>query len=127
MTDFFEIDGTWRTGSLIFDNVQVYNCSQADTYKAAIRFESAMGAYSRVSNSTVHNSMAWSVSVFRSNNVVLTDSYFIGSVSIGVHIDFVKNFTMTRTMTADVMIRVFKGFNMVDKEACVAICTYMVD
>lgn len=26
-TDMFEIDGTWRKGVTIFDNVQVYNCS----------------------------------------------------------------------------------------------------
>ena len=27
VTDMFESDGTWRKGSIIMDNVQVYNCS----------------------------------------------------------------------------------------------------
>ena len=28
VTDYFETDGTWRKGQVIFDNVQMYNCSQ---------------------------------------------------------------------------------------------------
>lgn len=27
VSDYFETDGTWRKGQLIFDHVQVYNCS----------------------------------------------------------------------------------------------------
>ena len=26
-TDYFENDGTWRKGQIIFDNVQLFNCS----------------------------------------------------------------------------------------------------
>ena len=43
VSDYFETDGTWRKGSLIMDNVQVYNCSQLDTFHAAIRFEGGIG------------------------------------------------------------------------------------
>lgn len=52
-TDMFESDGTWRKGTIIMDNVQVYNCSQKDTYYSAVRFEGASGN-SRVSNSAIH-------------------------------------------------------------------------
>jgi len=79
VTDFFETDGTWRKGSLIFDNVQIYNCSQQDTYNSAIRFEAAIGGYSNLTNSVVHGSMAWSANFYRSNNIYVANSYFIGS------------------------------------------------
>lgn len=31
-TDYMEGDGTMREGYLVMDNVQVYNCSQKDTF-----------------------------------------------------------------------------------------------
>lgn len=40
--------------------------------------------------------------------------------------DYVRNVTLTNSFIADVMPRKFgNGGGMVDKEACVAICTYM--
>ena len=71
ITDMFESSGTWRKGSIVFDNVEVENCSQRNTFKAAIRFEGAIGGWSSITNSVVHNSLAWSISVFKSNNVLL--------------------------------------------------------
>ena len=38
VSDFFEPDLTYRTGSLEMDSVSVYNCSQLFTHKAAIKF-----------------------------------------------------------------------------------------
>lgn len=84
-----------------------------------------MGGASTVKNSVVTGSMGWSVSVLRSNNVHLTDSMFIGSRPIGVHSDYVRNFTLTNSFIADVMPRKFgAGDGLVDKEACVAVCSY---
>lgn len=34
-----EGDGTFRQGEMVLDNVEIFNCSQANTYKAALRFE----------------------------------------------------------------------------------------
>ena len=34
-------EGTIRQGKTIIDNVEIFNCSQRDTFKAAIRFENA--------------------------------------------------------------------------------------
>jgi len=127
VTDLTESDGiTERIGFLIFDHVQVYNCSQANTFKAAIRWEGAFQGGSKVSNSVIHGSMAWSVSVYKSNNVILTDSSFIGSSPIGIHLDNVRNVTVHNTFTADVLPRSnFAGDTIVDLEACVAVCSYM--
>jgi len=126
-TDLFESNGTWRKGQIIFDNVQVYNCSQRNTFKAAIRFEGAIGgSESHISNSVVHGSMAWSVSVMKSYNIRLTDSSFVGSYAIGVQMDFVRNVTMDNTFTGDVLKREWSaGDSFVDKEGCVAVCSYM--
>jgi len=125
-TDMFESNGAWRKGQIIFDNVEVENCSQRNTFKAAIRFEGAMGGWSSITNSVVHNSLAWSVSVMRSNNVHLENSAFVGSFAIGVQMDFVRNVTMTGTFTGDVLARKFTAGDMfVDKEGCVAVCSYM--
>ena len=125
VSDYFETDGTWRKGQLVFDNVQVYNCSQQDTFKAAIRFEGAIGGASTISNSVVHNGLGWSLSVFRANNVHVTDSAFIGALAVGVHLDNVRNVTLTNSFVGDVQPRRFNSQNLVDKEACVAICSYM--
>lgn len=43
-SDTMEIYGTEiisRTGTTILDSVEIFNCSQIDTFKAALRFESA--------------------------------------------------------------------------------------
>lgn len=64
-----------------------------------------MGGYSTITNSVVHNSLAWSISVMRSNNVHLENSAFVGSKAIGVHMDFVRNITMKGTFTGDVLKR----------------------
>ena len=40
--DFVEGDGTYRSGHTLLDNVEIHNCSQYDTLKAALRFESSV-------------------------------------------------------------------------------------
>lgn len=125
-TDIFEFDGTWRKGQIHFDHVQVYNCSQRDTFKAAIRFEGATGGSSVIKNSVVHNSLAWSISILKSNNVKLLNSAFVGSLAIGVHMDFVRDVVMDGCFTGDTLKRRFTAGDMVvDKEACNAICSYL--
>ena len=127
VTDIFEDDGSWRKGQLIFDYVQVYNCSQEDTFKAALRWEGAIGGTSRVSNSAVHGSLAWLTSVYKSNNVELTSSTFVGARAIGMHSDFVRNYKLTNNFIGDVSDRIFTGVKVVDKQACVAVCSYHTD
>ncbi len=55
-----------REGSIIMDSVQVYNCSQKDTFKSAIRFEAANGNSTRpskITNCAVHNGLDWGLSI----------------------------------------------------------------
>ena len=85
--------------------MQVFNCSQENTYKAAIRWEGAIGGESRVTNSVVHGSMGWHLSIFKSNNVAVTDSTFVGGYAIGVHMDNVRNVTFSRNFVGDIRKR----------------------
>jgi len=54
-SDFYEEDGTLRSGLTVLDNVEVYNCSQKDTAMSAIRFEGAYLSYSSVTNSVIRH------------------------------------------------------------------------
>jgi hypothetical protein len=60
-SDFVEDDGTYRGGSTILDNVEIYNCSQYDTYNAALRFDGAVSQWSKVSNTAVHHGNGWGI------------------------------------------------------------------
>lgn len=54
-SDYLEADGeTMRIGITILSNVEIYNCSQRDTYKAALRFENAKLGSSKVTDCTIH-------------------------------------------------------------------------
>lgn len=124
-TDIFELDGTWRKGSLIFDHVQVYNCSQKDAYHSSIRFEGAMGGYSRISNSTVHNGLDWGLIIWDSNNVEIVDSVVVGFRAVGMNLDLFRNCTLTGNFIGDVVGRGIEFIDMtIDKEACVAYSSY---
>lgn len=52
-----------RYGSTIMDSVEIYNCSQLDTHKAALRFESNTELPSSITNSAIHNGYAWGLSI----------------------------------------------------------------
>ena len=80
-----------------------------------------------MTNSVAHNGLGWAISVFRSNNVLISDSAFIGALAIGVHMDNVRNVKFTGNFVADVMPRKFLSLGIADLEACVAVCSYMSD
>lgn len=69
VSDFFEPDLTYRTGSLMMDNVQVHNCSQTRTFKSALKFEGAFRGNSVVSNSVIATGKGLGVIIENSVNV----------------------------------------------------------
>jgi hydrogenase maturation factor HypF (carbamoyltransferase family) len=62
VSDNLEFSGVQRSGQLIIDNVEVYNCSQRNTFKSAIRFENQNLKWQSVTNSVIHGSIAWGIS-----------------------------------------------------------------
>lgn len=101
------------------------NCSQKNTFNAAIRFESA-GATGKnwIKNTVVHNSEAWSLLIKGSKNILVEDSDFIGAKAVGVNIQSVQNVKLDGIFVGDVQKRVWQTIGKaIDLEACVAFCS----
>ena len=66
------------------DHVQVYNCSQYATYKAAITFTSASSRPSKVSNSVISSGRAIGILIENSANIELSDNTVADFVQQGI-------------------------------------------
>jgi hypothetical protein len=125
VSDNLEDSGVQRSGQLILDNVEVYNCSQRNTFKSAIRFEGVNNRSQEVTNSVVWGNLAWAFSAQYSSNINVEDSVFIGARAVGLNIISSEYVTLNNLIVADVRIREeIAAENMEDKESCVSICAY---
>lgn len=124
--DRMEFDGSMRIATTQFDNIEISGCSQENTFHAAVRFESTgMSEASYMKNSVVHHSEAWALYISSSQNIDVSTSDFIGAKAIGVNLNSVTNVHLDEIFVADVTKRVWTAMdNMLDKEACVAFCSY---
>jgi hypothetical protein len=52
-----------RYGQLYMDNVELFNMSQMDTFKAAIRWENNLQGHSSVTNCALHNGFSWGIHI----------------------------------------------------------------
>ena len=66
------------------DNVEVYNCSQYDTLKAALRFDGANNNFSSITNSSVYLGWGMGVSITGSSNIFIQNTNFFSFVRFGV-------------------------------------------
>lgn len=64
VSDTFEMDGTWRKGSLYMSNVELFRMSQKDAFHSAIRWEGAKGGHSKVSNCAIHHGLDWGTMIW---------------------------------------------------------------
>lgn len=69
--NMFDLDdeGEHRKGQMFLDNVEFKNCSQMDSWKAAIRFENALSLKSSVSNCAFHHGLSFGAQVVNSANI----------------------------------------------------------
>ena len=72
-TDIFETTGNFRYGLTVLDSVEIRNCSQRDTDRAAVRFELANMRYSRVKDVSIHGGLGWGVQIKDSSNIEFKD------------------------------------------------------
>jgi len=105
VSDNIEDTGVQRSGLLVLDHVEVYNCSQRNTFKSAIRFEGVNNRTQMVTNTAVHGSIAWSLSAQYASNIFVEDSVFIGARAVGVNVISSKNVTMNNILVGDVRVR----------------------
>ena len=64
----------FRYGEIYMDNVEIYNMSQIDTFKAAIRWENNLQGHSSVTNCAFHNGRVRGLSSERSPGATSTAS-----------------------------------------------------
>jgi hypothetical protein len=79
-----EDDGTLRYGQTYLDNVEIFNCSQIDTEKAALRWENNALGHSSVTNSTIHHGLSWAINVKASQNIIMNNNIVWGFRPLGV-------------------------------------------
>jgi len=127
-SDTIEGDLTVRYGSTIMNNVEVYNCSQVNTLKAAIRFEGAAGAYSHVSNCSFHNGLGWGVNILNSANVRFEGNTVFSFKPIGVGVMTARNITIHNNIVSYIYERdLGKLETFVDWRAGMTICGLLWD
>lgn len=73
-SDFQEGNNELRVGETYIDNVEIHNCSQYDTYKAAIRFEGSKLGKSKISNSAIHHGLGMAIDIEFSENIELVSN-----------------------------------------------------
>lgn len=83
-TEAMQADGVVRAGQMILDGVEIRNCSQRDTVKAALRFEGVLRNPQKVSNTVIWGNLAWGVRIESSYNVEIYNSAVVSAQAIGV-------------------------------------------
>lgn len=114
-----------RYGQMILDSVEIWNCSQTDTYKAALRFDNAATLYSQVTNSAIHHGNAWGIRVVSSNNILFFNNIIFDFSPIGFGVLSSSNITIDFNVVGYVHPRLsFSGQHIIDKEGAFSICAY---
>ena len=89
VTDFYEVDGGYKKGSLNMENVAVHNCSQSGTDNPAIHFDTATGGNNSIKNSTFHSGKGQAIVVNYSKNVDMQDNIIHDFLFYGPSLDYV--------------------------------------
>ena len=85
VSDFFEpSDFTYRAGSINFDNVAVYNCSQEKTEFAGIKFHNALTGIKKVTNSAISSGKGEGIIMLSSNKIELINNVVHDHILFGI-------------------------------------------
>jgi hypothetical protein len=94
VSDNIEIDGTVRNGQLIMDSVELYNCSQGNTFKSAIRFEGVNTEAHSITNSAIWGNLGWGWSAMYSSHIFMQNNAIIGGYQMGLAVVGSHNVTI---------------------------------
>mmetsp|Transcript_34116 Transcript_34116/g.25175 ORF Transcript_34116/g.25175 Transcript_34116/m.25175 type:complete len:219 (-) Transcript_34116:2085-2741(-) len=112
----------------ILDNVEVFNCSQYDTYKAALRWEQATYRYSEVRRSSVHHGLGWGAYIVQSENVLFDNNVIFDFVNFGVNIAKSANVTFNYNWVVNVHRRNWEAeLWHYDKMAGLSVCAFVAN
>lgn len=101
-SEYTEPSGTVRSGMTYMNSVEVYNCSQYDTEKAALRFEGVNYGHSGIENSAIYHGLGWGVSVMSSMNLLFKNNIVFGFVKMGINLDFASNITLNGNLVSNI-------------------------
>lgn len=85
-SDYVELSGKIRKGNTYLNSVEIYNCSQYDTWKGALRFEGATNSWSEVTNSAIHHGLGYGVYIATSDNIKFSNNVIFSFVKRGIDI-----------------------------------------
>lgn len=124
--EFLDGEIVFRNGQTFMDSVEIYNCSQQDTYDAALAWNSAT-LESSVSNSAIHSGMGWGVYIESSMNINFDNNVIYDFRPVGVAVDAVKNVAITNNILMKVVERdtIEANWNYIDRKGGFAICSVM--
>lgn len=84
--EIYDGETTMRSGTTIIDNIEIFNCSQIDTFKTALRWESAASNHSSVTNTVMHNGYSWAVLIKSSANVHFRNNTIFEFRPVGISV-----------------------------------------
>ena len=87
VADFFERDWSHQKGHLELDYVEIFNCSQRETFKPALSFEYARGGVSSVTNSAIHHGQGFGVAVVKSREVTFSNNVVYSFFEKGLKVE----------------------------------------
>lgn len=85
-SDFIEGNGEQRNGHTYLDHVEIYNCSQYDTEKAALRFDGSLLGDSLISNVSIHHGAGFGIEISNAANVTIKDSSVFDFKKFGINL-----------------------------------------
>jgi len=73
------------------DSVEISNCGQKDSTRAALRFDQAAAASSTISNSAIHTGLSRAITVKKSNSLKFLNNVFYNFRPIGANFESAIN------------------------------------
>jgi hypothetical protein len=106
------------------DSVEIYNCSQMDSYDAALMWENAKTLQSSVTNSAIHNGLGWGVRIETSKNVVFSNNVMYDFRPFGLVVDYSSDLVINNNVLIKVVERttIEANWSYVDRKGGYAIC-----
>lgn len=121
------IETDWITiiyGETIMDSVEVYNCSQWDTEKAAIRFQTAVNRGHSVTHCSFHNGLGIGMKIMDSNNITFSNNVMFGFRPFGVLIlPTVNDLTFNGNIISQILWRPTFPETAIDRWAGFSLCS----
>ena len=121
------LETDWITiiyGETQIDSVEIYNCSQWDTEKAAIRFQTAIQGNHFIKHSSIHNGLGIGMKIMDSNNIEFTHNTMFSFRPFGILIlPTVDQLTFDNNVISQILWRPTFPESAIDRWAGVSLCS----